>query len=500
MSSLAFEKLKYHPGKSLLGSKLIALTGPDISNYLHSQCTNTVTTMEDMSFQWNSILDIAGKIISSFILLKKNSDKFFILTENIEETLERIERYHISEDFEVEVKEKEIFLALNTALDGFKGSYFYEDNIICFDEPDVEMIDIDQLHILSGVPRINKEAAVGELINNTFFNELSIDYSKGCFPGQETVAKIHTRRGAAIKPVLLIANTDFDISCEKLTIGGKKAGMIKSFFTTLDKTFIYGAVVREYQVDRLKVQLDQGEAIVYYYPYIAISKEDRAQELYDHAIALFHAEKNNEAIKYFKKAIALNPSFEDAYESLGVLYGRLEEYQKAIELMEKLHEINSKCMMAYTNLSLFHMKLGNIEIAEKYKGDATLLNFELLGDEAEVKKQKEEAIALEEAELKRKEGMFKQVLEIDPEDAMANNGMGEIALKKQDFKEAESFFKLAIEHDKKYSVAYLGLAKSLYQQGKQEELVETLKLGIAMASKNGDLMPANEMQSMLSGL
>jgi Tfp pilus assembly protein PilF len=64
--------------------------------------------------------------------------------------------------------------------------------------------------------------------------------------------------------------------------------------------------------------------------------------------------------------------------------------------------------------------------------------------------------------------------------------------------ESEKYFRNAISADKKYSVAYLGLAKSLYQQQKNSELKSVLSEGIQVASKNGDLMPANEMQSLLT--
>jgi len=146
------------------------------------------------------------------------------------------------------------------------------------------------------------------------------------------------------------------------------------------------------------------------------------------------------------------------------------------------------------------MKEGNIETAEKYKADATFLNFEVLGDEAQRKKQREEKEIADQTELERKESMFKQVLEIDSEDAMAGNGMGDIELIRGNFEKAQMHFENAIKGNAKYSVAYLGLAKSLYNQNKMTKLKETLDLGISVASKNGDLMPANEMQSMLLGI
>ena len=143
------------------------------------------------------------------------------------------------------------------------------------------------------------------------------------------------------------------------------------------------------------------------------------------------------------------------------------------------------------------MKKGNIEEAEKYKADATLLNFQILGDEAQKKRQEEEIKQKKIAEMKKRESMFKQVLELDPLDAMANNGMGEILLEREEYAESQAYFRKAIESNSKYSVAYLGLAKTLFYQSKSQEAIDILEKGIKVAGKNGDLMPANEMQSLL---
>jgi tetratricopeptide (TPR) repeat protein len=178
----------------------------------------------------------------------------------------------------------------------------------------------------------------------------------------------------------------------------------------------------------------------------------------------------------------------------------LENYEKAIDLMEQLKNINPKCMMALTNLSLYHMKVGNIDTAEKYKSDATMLNFELLGDEAERKRRLEDLKQKKLNDMARRKSMFVQVLEMDSEDAMANNGMGEIEFEQGEFLVAQGYFEQAIKFNTKYSVAYLGLAKSLYFQNEKDESKLILEKGINIASKNGDLMPANEMQALLAKL
>lgn len=503
---IPFEEFRLKPLRKVLANQLIKIIGPDAQAYLNSQTTNNVNQLSSNAFQFNSILDLSGKIISSFILLKKSNHEFYLVVANefLLPTIERIEKYHIAEEFEVSTINQVTTLNSNQSnINGFRGQYFFEDDVISFDNQIEEFGEFELAKILCGIPELGKEVFVSELINNTRFDELGVDYKKGCYPGQETVSKIETRRGAAFKAVLIICDELITTNEVKITIASKKIGEIRNRIIYEEKTYLYALVNRENRIDNYKLSFELGTDVfsgqIHYYPYVSPKKRVLAIDLYDHAVSLFQAGDNQNAVGYFQLAIKVDPKFEDAYESLGVLYGRLEEFDKAISLMEQLKELNPKCMMALTNLSLFNMKQGNIETAEKYKADATLLNFELLGDEAQKKKQKEEYEQKRLAEISRREGMFKQVLDMDPDDAMANNGMGEIELDRKNYELASKHFRKAIEVDEKYSVAYLGLAKCLYQMNDSENMQMILEQGIRIASKNGDLMPANEMQSMLLG-
>ena len=97
--------------------------------------------------------------------------------------------------------------------------------------------------------------------------------------------------------------------------------------------------------------------------------------------------------------------------------------------------------------------------------------------------------------------MFFEVLELDENDCMALNGLGEIFYKKENFEKAAEYFSKAIEHNSNYSVAYLGLAETQMKLKLERSIIiETLEQGISVSSKQGELMPANKMQSLLNGL
>src|SRR5690606_9180746 len=141
-------------------------------------------------------------------------------------------------------------------------------------------------------------------------------------------------------------------------------------------------------------------------------KKEKAKELFDRAIELFQKDQEEEAIELLELTISIDPTFEDAYESLGVIFGRHEKFERAIELMQKLSHVNPKSVMAHTNMSLYYMRLGNIEEAEKQKAEATIKTFEYYGDEAKGKEEEKKREEQRLVERNRREEMFKQVLEI----------------------------------------------------------------------------------------
>lgn len=511
--TLKFEALKLNEQKFLIADSYIHLIGEDAASFLNSQTTNNVKNLEIGTFHQNALLDITGKIISSFILCRYSETEFYLLTNKsfLDATLERVEKFHISEDFEVETKEQLFSISINSDTKSeYTGVFFGTNACIQIEQENIENPgnSFQKLKVLTGQPEFGVEVNPGELINNTRFDELCVDYKKGCYPGQETVSKIDSRRGASYKPVLLIIKPGSGMTSETNFLGkihkdGKKIGEVLSSFYEEDSHYLYASINRENRIDASELIFSSTDeetlykADVFYYPYFKLDDISIAVESYDVAMEYFLKEMNEEAVHYFKLAIEKDPKFEDAYESLGVLYGRLERYDIAIELMEELRALNENALMAYTNLSLYHMKIGNIETAEKFKAEATLVNFKTLGTAAQKKREEEAILKQRLLEMDKREGMFLQVLDIDAEDAMANNGMGEINFERNEFENSIKYFKAAISSDKKYSVAYLGQAKSLYQLERFVECREVLESGIAIASKNGDLMPANQMQVIL---
>jgi len=219
--------------------------------------------------------------------------------------------------------------------------------------------------------------------------------------------------------------------------------------------------------------------------------------LYLYAVESFQSGREDIAIKALQRVILLSPEFSDAYESLGVIYGRQEKFELGIELMDKLLAVNESSVMAHTNKSLYLMRLGKIEEAEEEKGLATVKSFAEFGKIAQEKKVKEQLDKEKEEQIASRESMFRQVLEIDADDTIANFGIADVYFYRKEYESAREHLMKVISVDEKYSTAYSLLGKTLEVLGDKQKAKEIYTKGIEVASAKGELMPANEMQARL---
>jgi len=515
--TILLESIRFNGGHFPMSWGRINISGPDALSFLQSQTTNHVNDLKNSTFHFNSFVDLSGRIEAFFILGKEDENNIILLTplEFLDQTLERLEKFHISEDFDVEKVENNVsilmgeFLNANAKITSLQGYFGTQKAGFTFDkifntENKFNNELFKNYQLLAGVPELGKEVFFGDLINDTPLDDIAVSYSKGCYPGQEAVAKIHNGRGAANKAVILETTENLSLNTFPIKIyqANKKVGEIRNSFKIDNTTYLYTHLNRANRISDKEIQVTINDldlsVVVKYLPMFFSSVREQAELLFDTANTFFYKNEDITAIDYFKKAIMVDPSFADAYESLGVLYGREERFEDAIAVMKQLTEVDTSSVMAHTNLSMFYMKMGDKDTAEKHKAEATFKQFESFGKEADIKRKVEQEEENKNEELKRRESMFLQVLEIDVEDSLANYGMGEIELSRKDFSKSITHLDIAIRENKKYTVAYLALAKAYIGSGDIVQAKVILELGISVATQNGDMMPANEMQQLLN--
>jgi folate-binding protein YgfZ len=345
------------------------------------------------------------------------------------------------------------------------------------------------------------------ILPETGLEHTSVSYHKGCYIGQEVIARIKTYGSPAFALMGIILDGDaLPAMNATIKIKTKKIGVVKSsaYSPSLGKVIALAYLQKDFRSPNQTYEVNLNDTpakittcLLPFYQ--TAGKTERAKQLHQQALTLFKKEENlDKPITLLREAIALDPKYAAGYEALGVMLSKQNKLDEAIALMKRLAEIDPQEIMAHTNLSIYYMQQGRIEDAEMEKAEATAIQFEKLVEENQAKRAREKQSVQEKEERERQEEMFHKVLEIDPIDQVANFGLGSIYLETGKLEEALPPLKTVVEHYQDHSAAYLVLGKTLEKLSRKEEAAEVYKKGIEAASKKGDLMPLKDMQTRLN--
>ena len=541
---------------------LISAEGSDLFSYLQTQTTNDVNELKPGQGQNNAIVDRKARVISTFSLHRTGEESAVILveTQQKENLLEHLNSFLFREDVTLTLsnhfvlalqgpKSQEIIKNFTRSDDSipekpndicgfiFEGlpalaiakSLTGEEGCVLVFQTESEnpitkkLLEFEQQNLLthidhhtrevfrieSGIPSYGKDINEKNILPETGLEHSAVSYNKGCYIGQEVIARIKTYGAPNFALMGLIIEGDtLPLHDDEIKLNSKKLGVIKSsiFSYSLQKNISLAYIQKDHRspdID-LDVTIDNKPYKVrtcllpFYQPQ---TRKDRSKVLQDKALKLYQSQDDlNQPITFLREAIELDPQNATAYEALGVFLSKQNKLDEAIALMKRLIEINPEEIMAHSNLSVYYMQQGRIEDAEREKGEATALQFDKAIAENMAKKTTADKVKQDLAEREQKISMFKQVLEIDPVDQVANFGLGSVYHDLKRYDEALPPLQTVVKEYKDYSAAYVLLGKTMEKLSRQDEAIQTYREGIAVASKKGDLMPLKEMQQKLNQL
>jgi tetratricopeptide (TPR) repeat protein len=211
---------------------------------------------------------------------------------------------------------------------------------------------------------------------------------------------------------------------------------------------------------------------------------DYAYEIYDKALYYIDKREYEKALPYLEKVVKTDTSLKAAaYFGIGVCYGGLGAYTKAIEAYKQSILINPNNADAYYNMGVSYGRLGNYtKVIEAYKqairidpDDAdAYYNLGIAYDEVGFYKDAIKA--------------YKQAIRIDPDDAKIHNNLGVTYGKLGFYKDAIEAFKQAIRIDPEHANAHFGLGFSYFLTGDKNSALDEYKI-----LKELDIDKANEL-------
>jgi tRNA-modifying protein YgfZ len=213
------------------GRRVIAATGPEAAEYLQGQLTNDVEGLEPGTGCYSALLDRKGRMQADMRVLR-DGDGFWIDTEpeTGDAVLRHLSMYKIGREVEVvdHSAERAVISVIGPAaakvvLDGPAGSEGTHrahqigattvlaittdlgvDLLVGADDRDpvlealagrgVEPVSeaaAEIVRVESGRPRFGREMTTATIPQEAGINERAVSFSKGCYIGQETVARLH---------------------------------------------------------------------------------------------------------------------------------------------------------------------------------------------------------------------------------------------------------------------------------------------------------------------
>ena len=180
----------------------VSVRGPDASSYLQAMVSNDVEALGIGDSCEALLLTPKARVIAPLVVVRRALDDFLLLTdeglgERVRATLVR-SRFAARCEIEPEEHSSVVVVGREPPPGGVPTADFGIAAYEVFDEgtPDWNEIEDDELEVLrirAGTPRFGREIDDRVLPAEAGLDARAIDFEKGCYPGQEPIARQHYR-------------------------------------------------------------------------------------------------------------------------------------------------------------------------------------------------------------------------------------------------------------------------------------------------------------------
>jgi folate-binding protein YgfZ len=179
------------------------------------------------------LLTPKGRIIAPLVVARRAPDDFLLLTESGLGELVRatLLRARFAAKVEIEPEEHTSLVVFGGAADGIPNDDYGIPAVEVLDaEPPADLLDEEELErrrIEAGTPRWGRELDDRVLPAEAGLTESHVSFTKGCYPGQEPIARLHYR-GKANRALRILDVDGVPESETQVLLGDKVVGRITS--------------------------------------------------------------------------------------------------------------------------------------------------------------------------------------------------------------------------------------------------------------------------------
>jgi tRNA-modifying protein YgfZ len=206
----------------------VRVSGPDAGDLLQRIVSNDVLAADSCEAL---ILTPKGRVVAPLLVWRRGEDDFLLMTEpELGETVRaHLTRMRIAAKCEIEVEEHTSAIVL-----GGSGGIPTAD----YGVPAVEVLDaggeaepgddeLERLRILARTPRWGREIDEGILPAEADLDERAVSFTKGCYPGQEQLARLQ-HRGHVNRTLRVLETEGRAHQADEVTHEGRAVGRVTS--------------------------------------------------------------------------------------------------------------------------------------------------------------------------------------------------------------------------------------------------------------------------------
>ena len=196
----------------------VRVAGADAEDYLQRMVSNDVAVLEVGARCDALLLTARSRVIAPLVVLRRGPDDFLLLTEPElgERVRAELTRFRFAARAEIDPEEHESWLVL--------GGEEVLDERPPGDEVGEE--EYERWRVETGIPRWGREIDHSILPAEAGLTETHVSFTKGCYPGQEPIARLHHR--GKVNRRLRLLELDGEPTSEELVLDGKVVGRITS--------------------------------------------------------------------------------------------------------------------------------------------------------------------------------------------------------------------------------------------------------------------------------
>jgi len=225
----------------------VRVSGPAAEEYLDRMVSNDVAALGPGESCQALLLTAKARVIAPLVVLRRAHDDFLLLTEP--ELGERVRAELLRSRFaaKVEIEPEEHTSHVVFGGEGIETHDYGEPAAEVLDaalEPTVSAGELELRRIRAGTPAWGKEIDDRVLPAEAGLTDRAVSFTKGCYPGQEPIARLHYR-GHANRGLRVLELAELPAPETELVFEGKKVGRVTSAARDGERVIALAYVRRE---------------------------------------------------------------------------------------------------------------------------------------------------------------------------------------------------------------------------------------------------------------